>query len=304
MAKSYRFDVDKIIDTLLKARTILKGKYIKLREEDLTNLCKISSGIFLNQPSLLELEAPVNICGDVHGQYYDLLRLFARGGFPPESNYLFLGDYVDRGKHSLETIALLLAFKCKYPKRFFLLRGNHECEKICSQYGFLDECKRRYNIKMWKTFVDCFDCLPLAAIVGDKIFCCHGGISPSLKSMDQIREIERPTKVPFVGVICDLLWSDPDSNLNGGWGPNSRSISVTFSDEVIGEFLKEHDFDLICRAHEVVEDGYLFHAGRRMVTIFSAPNYCDEFDNAAALLKVDKDLMCTFEILLPEYEED
>lgn len=183
------------------------------------------------------------IAGDIHGQYYDLLRLFEYGGFPPESNYLFLGDYVDRGKQSLETICLLLAYKIKYPENFFLLRGNHECASINRIYGFYDECKskfscclcvenygtdfakesavsnfwnlylsgkRRYNIKLWKTFTDCFNCLPVAAIVDEKIFCCHGGLSPDLQSMEQIRRIMRPTDVPDQGLLCDLLWSDPD----------------------------------------------------------------------------------------------
>ncbi|PIO54175.1 Ser/Thr phosphatase family protein, partial [Teladorsagia circumcincta] len=180
---------------------------------------------------------------DVHGQYYDLLRLFEYGGFPPESNYLFLGDYVDRGirsfserKQSLETICLLLAYKIKYPENFFLLRGNHECASINRIYGFYDECeciialheplgvflvmfsrcisrfsgKRRYNIKLWKTFTECFNCLPVAAIIDEKIFCCHGGLSPDLQSMEQIRRIMRPTDVPDQGLLCDLLWSDPD----------------------------------------------------------------------------------------------
>lgn len=151
-------------------------------------LCLKSREIFLQQPILLELEAPLKICGDIHGQYTDLLRLFEYGGFPPEANYLFLGDYVDRGKQSLETICLLLAYKIKYPENFFLLRGNHECASINRIYGFYDECKRRYNIKLWKTFTDCFNCLPIAAIIDEKIFCCHGGLSPDLqvinKSMD------------------------------------------------------------------------------------------------------------------------
>ncbi|KAH8087600.1 phosphoprotein phosphatase [Aureococcus anophagefferens] len=111
------------------------------------------------------------------------------------ANYLFLGDYVDRGKQSLETICLLLAFKIKYPENFFILRGNHECASINRIYGFYDECKRRYNIKMWKTFTDCFNCLPVAAIVDEKIFCCHGGLSPELQQIDQIKKIIRPTDI-------------------------------------------------------------------------------------------------------------
>ena len=137
------------------------------------------------------------ICGDIHGQYYDLLRLFEYGGFPPEANYLFLGDYVDRGKQSLETICLLLAYKIKYPENFFVLRGNHECASINRIYGFYDECKRRYNIKLWKTFTDCFNCLPIAAIIDEKIFTMHGGLSPDLNSMEQIRRVMRPTDVSF-----------------------------------------------------------------------------------------------------------
>src|SRR5579871_1178717 len=135
--------------------------------------------------------------GDIHGQYYDLLRLFEYGGFPPEANYLFLGDYVDRGKQSLETICLLLAYKIKYPENFFILRGNHECASINRIYGFYDECKRRYNIKLWKTFTDCFNCLPIAAIIDEKIFTMHGGLSPDLNSMEQIRRVMRPTDVSY-----------------------------------------------------------------------------------------------------------
>jgi serine/threonine-protein phosphatase PP1 catalytic subunit len=124
-----------------------------------------------------------------------MLRLFEYGGFPPESNYLFLGDYVDRGKQSVETICLLLAYKIKYPENFFILRGNHETASVNRIYGFYDECKRRYSIKLWKTFTDCFNCLPIAAIIDDKIFAMHGGLSPDLNSMEQIRRIMRPTDV-------------------------------------------------------------------------------------------------------------
>jgi len=179
-----------------------------------------------------------------------------------------------------------------------LLRGNHECASINRIYGFYDECKRRYNIKLWKTFTDCFNCLPVAAIVDEKIFCCHGGLSPDLQSMEQIRRIMRPTDVPDQGLLCDLLWSDPDKDTMG-WGENDRGVSFTFGAEVVAKFLHKHDFDLICRAHQVVEDGYEFFAKRQLVTLFSAPNYCGEFDNAGAMMSVDETLMCSFQILKP-----
>ncbi|KAI7869904.1 Metallo-dependent phosphatase-like protein [Spinellus fusiger] len=249
----------------------------------------------MSQPILLDLEAPIKICGDIHGQYYDLLRLFEYGGFPPEANYLFMGDYVDRGKQSLETICLLLAYKIKYPENFFILRGNHECASINRIYGFYDECKRRYNIKLWKIFTDCFNCLPIAALIDEKIFCMHGGLSPDLQSMDQIRRVMRPTDVPDTGLLCDLLWSDPDKDVTG-WSENDRGVSFTFGADIVTKFLQKHDMDLICRAHQVVEDGYEFFAKRKLVTLFSAPNYCGEFDNAGAMMSVDDSLMCSFQV--------
>ncbi|KAJ8045754.1 Serine/threonine-protein phosphatase PP1-beta catalytic subunit [Holothuria leucospilota] len=249
-------NIDKIISQLLEVRNKPNKSSVQLTEQEVRGLCVKSREIFLSQPILLELEAPLKICGDIHGQYTDLLRLFEYGGFPPESNYLFLGDYVDRGKQSLETVCLLLAYKIKYPENFFLLRGNHECASINRIYGFYDECKRRYNIKLWKTFTDCFNCLPTAAIVDEKIFCCHGGL------------------------LCDLLWSDPDKDVQG-WGENDRGVSFTFGGDI------------------VVEDGYEFFAKRQLVTLFSAPNYCGEFDNAGGMMSVDESLMCSFQILKP-----
>lgn len=247
---------------------------------------------------LLELMAPIKIVGDIHGQYSDLLHMFEFGGRPPSANYLFLGDYVDRGKQSLETICLLLAYKIKYPENFFLLRGNHECASINRIYGFYDECKRRFSIKMWKVFTDCFMCLPIAAVVAEKIFCVHGGLSPEHHSMDQIRRIARPTDVPDSGIICDLLWSDPDQDIDG-WGENDRGVSYVFGAKVVSKFLRQNDLDLVCRAHQVVEDGYEFFGRRRLVTIFSAPNYCGEFDNAASILTVDEKLVCSFQVYGP-----
>ncbi|KAF9942552.1 Serine/threonine-protein phosphatase pp1 [Mortierella antarctica] len=298
MAETTNFNIDSIIERLLEVRGSRPGKQVQLAENEIKFLCTEAREIFINQPILLELEAPIKICGDIHGQYFDLLRLFEYGGFPPEANYLFLGDYVDRGKQSLETICLLLAYKIKYPENFFILRGNHECASINRIYGFYDECKRRYNIKLWKTFTDCFNCLPVAAIIDEKILTMHGGLSPDLLNMEQIRRVMRPTDVPDTGLLCDLLWSDPDKDI-AGWSENDRGVSFTFGPDVVSRFLQKHDMDLICRAHQVVEDGYEFFAKRQLVTLFSAPNYCGEFDNAGAMMSVDETLMCSFQILKP-----
>ena len=280
-----------------KDLNILTTKNI-LTEEEIKFLCTKSLEIFMEEPVLLEVSAPVNICGDTHGQFNDLLRLFEFGGRPPETNYLFLGDYVDRGKNSVETMCLLLAYKIKYPQNFFMLRGNHESELINHVYGFYDECRRRYNIKIYKLFSDCFNWLPISAIVDDRILCMHGGISPDLTSLDKIRKIVRPTEVPDKGLLCDLLWSDPDKNVDG-WGGNERGVSVTFNESIVEKMVEQLDIDLVCRAHQVVEKGYEFFANKKLVTVFSAPNYCGQFDNAGAMMLVDENLVCGFKILIP-----
>lgn len=192
-----------------------------------------------------------------------------------------------------------MAYKIKYPENFFLLRGNHECDSINRIYGFYDECKRRYTIKLWKTFIDVFNCFPVAAIIDEKILCMHGGLSPQLEKVNQILNIKRPIAVPEHGLLCDLLWSDPDSDIQG-WQDNERGVSYIFGPDVCSKFLKNNDIDLVCRAHQVVEDGYEFFAKRQMVTVFSAPNYCGDFDNAGALMSVDENLMCSFQVLKPQ----
>ncbi|XP_016930066.2 serine/threonine-protein phosphatase alpha-2 isoform [Drosophila suzukii] len=289
--------LDAII-TQLKTQTLGNRRAGNLTEATLAYICSTCRELFLTQPMLLELSAPVKICGDLHGQFKDLLRIFQQCGIPPASNYLFLGDYVDRGLHSIETLALLLTYKLRYPETFFLLRGNHESADVNRVYGFFDECKRRYSIKLWRCFVDCYDCMPVAAIVADRIFCVHGGLSPDLNNLDDIRRLHRPTEVPSDGLLCDLLWSDPDET-TGTWAANDRGVSYTFGSGIVEGFLLQHKFNLIVRAHQVVEDGYEFFADRQLVTIFSAPNYCNIFDNSGAVLVVDNNLVCHFVIIRP-----
>jgi len=292
-------DVDGVISSMLEAKDKRPGTKVKLpKDEELKQMLNTVGGIFMQQNALLDLEAPLKVVGDIHGQFYDLLRIFEYGGFPPESNYLFLGDYVDRGKNSLEVIILLFAYKIKYPENFFMLRGNHECAAITRIYGFYDECKARYSIKVWKMFCDAFNKLPFCASIDDKIFCVHGGLSPNMKSLEQINKIVRPTDVPDTGMLCDFLWADPDKDI-AGWAENDRGVSFLFGPDVVTNFLNKFDFDLVVRAHQVVEDGYEFFAKRQLITLFSAPNYCGEYDNAGAMLSIDETLMCSFKVLKP-----
>ena len=293
-----KYNIDMIILKLLSVRN-KKNKEVKLEYNEITWLCEEVTKIFLNQPVCLYLETPLNVCGDIHGQYSDLIRLFEKGGYPPDVNYLFLGDYVDRGEQSIETICLLFCFKIKYSNTFFLLRGNHECASLNREYGFYDECKRRYNVKLWKKFVDVFNCLPYSAIVEDKIIFMHGGLSPYLENLSQLNEVIRPTDVPDEGLLCDLVWSDPESNLKG-WETNDRGVSYTFNERIVDNFLTIHNLEILVRAHQVVEKGYEFFNGRKCVTIFSAPNYCGEFDNAGAMMTINEDLVCGFKVFKPK----
>ena len=291
-------NVDNIIEKLLSVRGNKPGKQVDLKEDEIKFLIDQSLKIIKDQKMLVELEAPLHVCGDIHGQYYDLLRIFEHCGYPGEYNYLFLGDYVDRGKQSLETVCLLLCYKIKYPDKVTLLRGNHESSVTNRIYGFYDECKRRYNVRLWRSFTDLFNWLPVAAIIDEKILCMHGGLSPDLKNIQNIQEISRPTDIPDTGLLCDLLWSDPDKDVLE-YDENDRGVSVIFGEKIVQDFNKKNDLDLIIRAHQVVDDGYEFFAQRQLITIFSAPNYCGEFDNSAGIMIIDESLTCSLKVLRP-----
>jgi serine/threonine-protein phosphatase PP1 catalytic subunit len=289
-----------ILEKILELRGHPQRMSAGLTTEELTWLCHTVRPIFLQQPILLELRPPLTVCGDVHGQFHDLIRIFEINQYPGNESYLFLGDYVDRGMHSIECISILFCYKILYPLNFFMLRGNHECTYINRLFGFFDDCMRYYTPVIWRTFSDVFNCLPIAAIIDDRIFCLHGGISPDLTSLDDIRNVERPFEVPEEGLLCDLLWADPSPYVET-WAENDRGTSVLFGAEPLDEFLNFFGFDLVCRAHQAVMGGYEFpfFPKQNLVTVFSAPNYCYHFDNYAAILKVDEKLFCTFCMLDP-----
>nr|ADJ96629.1 serine/threonine phosphatase 1 [Haemonchus contortus] len=292
-------DTTQLITNLLNVGLPDKGLTKTVSENDIMEILGKAREMFLSQPSMVELDSPVKICGDTHGQYIDLLRLFNKGGFPPLSNYLFLGDYVDRGKQNLEVILLMIAYKLRFPKNFFLLRGNHECANVNRAYGFYEECNRRYQSqRMWQAFQDVFCVMPLTALVSDKILCMHGGLSPHLQSLDQLRNITRPTDALGATLEMDLLWTDPVIGLNG-FQANIRGASYGFGPDILAKYCQLLNIDLVARAHQVVQDGYEFFGGRKLVTIFSAPHYCGQFDNAAAMMTVDENLQCSFDVFRP-----
>lgn len=299
-APSTSLNVDMIIEAARNVKNNPPGvrSCINLPEQQATALVLGAENVIAQQPALLTLEAPINIVGDIHGQFQDLLRLLDFYGMPPHADYLFLGDYIDRGHNGLETMFLLLALKLKYPERIWLLRGNHESPSINRMYGFFDECKRRYSAKLWNHFNELFNHLPMGATISKRVFCVHGGLSPSLLTPQDLASVVRPFEVPDKGLLCDALWSDPDSGVEG-WAENDRGVSFTFGEDRVKAFLERNDLDLIVRAHQVVENGYEFFAERRLVTVFSAPAYCGEFNNAGALMHMDEGLQCSFKILKP-----
>lgn len=292
--------LERLIKKLSEADKNQRDSRVILDSTDLEWLCKEAIKVLKNDSMVLKLTAPITIIGDVHGQFYDLLRFFKMGGQLPATNYLFLGDYVDRGRNSVETFAYLLALKVKFPNNIWLLRGNHETRDISSLYGFQRECSLYYNNQVYDNFTNVFGYLPLAAVVSDRIFCVHGGLSPRLTDLKQIEEIQRPCAIPEEGLLTDLVWADPRKD-HKGYRESDRGTSYTYGPDVVEEFLKKNDFDLICRAHQVVDGGFEFPFGpdQTVLTVFSAPDYCDEMNNKGAMLKVDDGLRCTFHFIDP-----
>ena len=268
-----------------------------LSERDLKLLCEKAKEIFIEESNVQNVSAPVIICGDIHGQIYDLLELFKKGGDIPNSRYVFMGDYVDRGYNGVEVLELLLALKIKYPEHITLLRGNHESRQICFAYGFYEEITRKYgNANAWEYFTDLFDYLPLAALVEGKIFCVHGGLSPYISTVDQIRLINRKMEIPREGVFCDLMWSDPDDIET--WIISCRGAGWIYGWKVVDEFTHINGLELICRAHQLVNEGFKYwFRDKNLVTVWSAPNYCYRCGNKASILKLGPKLERTFNMV-------
>ncbi|GIQ89582.1 hypothetical protein KIPB_012086, partial [Kipferlia bialata] len=220
-------DLDGMIERLMR------GEY--LTEQEVETVCGLVTTVFQEEPNVVKVPAPVTVIGDIHGQFHDLLELFSIAGCAPHTNMLFLGDYVDRGYYSVECVTLLLVLKVRYPKRVSMLRGNHESRQITQVYGFYDECHRKYgSLRVWNLFTSVFDALPLAAVVQDSVFAVHGGLSPSVETVDQLLELDRHKDIPHEGPMSDLMWSDPEARV--GWGMSPRGAGYTFGQDISMNF--------------------------------------------------------------------
>jgi len=280
-------DLDKWIENIRRCEL--------LPELDLKHLCEYVQEIMLEESTVHPVSSPVTICGDIHGQFHDLLELFRCGGECPETSYIFMGDFVDRGYNSVETMTLLLLLKARWPHRITLLRGNHESRQITQVYGFYDECQRKYgNANPWKYCTELFDWCPLAAIVDGRVLCVHGGLSPDVRTVDQMRLIDRKQEIPHEGAFCDLMWSDPDDIET--WAVSPRGAGWLFGSKVTSEFNQANGLELICRAHQLVQEGYKYMFNEELVTVWSAPNYCYRCGNDACILALGDQLQREFKI--------
>ena len=281
------FNLDQILANLMD--------YKLPSESEIEQLCSKVKEILIEESNIQKIKSPVTICGDIHGQFEDLIELFRIGGDCPEINYIFLGDYVDRGFRSVETFLYLIGLKLKYPDRITLIRGNHESRQITQVYGFYDECNKKFGtLNVWRYCTDLFDYLTLSALVDDKIFCVHGGISPKIKKLDDIRLIDRKQEPPHEGPMCDMMWSDPDDIK--GWSFSHRGAGYLFGQNVFEEFLERNDLSYVVRAHQLVMEGYKMQFNDKIITVWSAPNYIYRCGNIASIMELDENLQKIFKV--------
>ncbi|XP_055354934.1 serine/threonine-protein phosphatase 2B catalytic subunit gamma isoform-like isoform X2 [Paramacrobiotus metropolitanus] len=278
----------------------------RLEEEAAVKVIQEGAAILKKEPNIIEITAPmatIAVCGDVHGQFFDLIKLFEVGGNPDTQRYLFLGDYVDRGYFAVECVLYLMAQKIHHPNTLYMLRGNHECRHLTEHFTFKAECSVKYSEHFYKVCMEAFDCLPLAALLNGQFFCVHGGISPEVQVLSDVLKIDRFREPPAHGPLCDLIWADPNTDFgnektNDFFTHNStRGCSYYYTYPAVCDFLNRNNLLSVIRAHEVQDMGYKMYKENKatgfpaLITVFSAPNYLDVYQNKAAILKYEQGKM-------------
>lgn len=272
----------------------------KVSNSEILEICEEVTEIFASEPFLLDLSGEIVVVGDIHGQFFDLLNILR---VAPSEKYLFLGDFVDRGANSVETIVLLFYMKIKYREKVWLLRGNHESLKTSSSYGFQDECIKIFRSKLiWEKICSVFDYLPICAVIDKSVFAVHAGISPEFYlDPEEIENIVRVRDISNSGTIADLLWSDPKESATD-FMKSSRGVGHYFGPEQVDSFLKKTGLQKIIRSHQLVDEGYKEEFNGKVITIWSAPNYCYRCMNKAAVARVCKDKIEYCEVPMAEFQ--
>ncbi|XP_054867685.1 protein phosphatase 3, catalytic subunit, gamma isozyme, a isoform X6 [Amphiprion ocellaris] len=297
---------------LLRTHLVKEGRV----EEDVAlRIINDGANILRQEKCMLEVEAPITVCGDVHGQFFDLMKLFEVGGSPSNTRYLFLGDYVDRGYFSIECVLYLWSLKINHPTTLFLLRGNHECRHLTEYFTFKQECKIKYSERVYDACMEAFDCLPLAALLNQQFLCVHGGLSPEINCLDDIRKLDRFKEPPAFGPMCDLIWADPGEDYGSEktsehFNHNSvRGCSYFFSYSAVCDFLINNNLLSVIRAHEAQDAGYRMYRKSQttgfpsLITIFSAPNYLDVYNNKVTEMLVNVLNICSDDELMSEGDD-
>ncbi|EAY16362.1 Ser/Thr protein phosphatase, putative [Trichomonas vaginalis G3] len=292
--KTESTSVDSIFYNTLLSR-VNKDEKIQnyVSETEIQFILNEVSKIFQEESILLEIPAKLHVVGDLHGNVNDLVRIFQKVGYPPEQKYLFLGDYIDRGDYSIEVLLILFCLKIKFPSHVYMLRGNHEIVSMSSYYGFKDEIESKYNLKMFHEFHKVFKLLPLACLIQKKIFCVHGGLSPSFKSFKHLKSLDKPGDLDRPSMFLDFVWSDPKDQ-DEKYTPSKRRSGKYFNQKALNAFLRKTGVELVLRAHEFSPHGYDFPYKKTdaCITVFSTSNYCGR-NNKAAIINVSPTLEVT-----------
>jgi serine/threonine-protein phosphatase 4 catalytic subunit len=265
-------------------------------ETEINLLFKKAEEILIEEPNTIILYPPISICGDIHGQFYDLLELFEHGDYCPETSYVFMGDLLDRGYHGIEVFLYLIAIKVRYPTKMTLLRGNHESRTATQYYGFYEECKKKFGTDdVYKWCMNICDLLPISAVISQQLFLVHGGLSPNLNGIDELYHLNRKQEIAREGIISDMLWSDPDDKVND-WAKSERGAGYLFGTLQAQKFNHINNFNCIMRSHQLVQDGYEYLLEGNVCTVWSAPNYCYRCGNVGTILEIDEYMNRNFNI--------